>query len=270
MTDWQWFITCYKSKYVELLIKFLPRDMSTCRELRVYVGDDAEPGTMGRIVTAAMDRPDWKISVAHAPKVEQWMPDPLKEYFDWHGGAAQKVVMPLLADGPMLFTDDDMVLLRDPSPLLSNTAWGSKSWLDRIAVPSAAQTVLAAYENYPGPVNMDRWLARTTDAGVYWLPDRLDPLAYQQALVMFFSSDYAYSAVEHERIRGKKGKAWKLDQRFLTAWLYHNGGPNLGPPHYRCMMGQVQKSLPRKATFMHYLAQGKDRIVEWLESLPPA
>jgi hypothetical protein len=199
-------------------------------------------------------------------------PPALRTYFQHLLGV--KLMLPVTLKTPLLFTDDDVIVTRDPEDLIAtNLPWFSHSGLDGYTETAkdleAFDTVRRSFDLYG--INLREFNRRRTDAGVWFLPT-LDRTLYIRCLHRYFSDPHVV-AVSHDvgtAPCGHTQRFRKLDQRFLSGHVIMTGGISVIGPHYRALADKkIPKSVPG-ATFVHYCASGqKERYVEWLEREVP-
>lgn len=214
-------------------------------------------------VIARQSRPQWPISVvAEQPlwDLSKSYPQPLQDYMKVLGF---KVMIPLWIPPPFLFTDDDVIVFNDPSEFLAErTLWGSHGGLDSYGTQGLDLDEVQAWQRVIDDESLTVGMFNTvrTDAGVWHIPD-IDREEYHRILYRFFDTPQAYRAAE----RG--GNRFRLmDQRFLSTWIYHQGGETYKAPVYRAWPTKTMpKNVPTEGYFIQYCAgRQKSRYVEWL------
>jgi hypothetical protein len=168
-----------------------------------------------------------------------------------------KLGVPYVVRAPFLYTDDDIVVRRDPTYLLGDTPWVSGHRMfylvDEVELAAYARAFSVA------PVSMEHWRSLRTDGGVWYAP-RLDVRRWNDTLRRSWCETQQLARTGH-RYR-------QFDQRFLTMWNIAQGGgvlPFVG--NYKLLIGrQLPRTVPTH-TFVHYAVGGelKHRYREWLD-----
>lgn len=260
-----WAYTCMNPAFFELTLRWLPeKPWPILKHMLVITAHD-RPDLIEEL-TAVKNRlrPRWPISIVDDSPLRQMSehyPAALTKYTRESLGV--KIMLPLWVPAPFFFTDDDVIIVNDPSEFLaSGTMWGSHSGLDNYSESGPDMRELTAWQDVIEDSSMTReeFNRNRTDAAIWHMPD-LDRDDYHKVLYSFFSQEAADLAA------ASGGNRFRLmDQRFLTTWLYRNSGDVYATPVYRAWpYRNLPKSVPSDGYFIHYCASSqKPRYVEWL------
>lgn len=277
-----WVLGCLNPKHLELLLRWLPEEQwDSIKQMVVLTGTNIP--VYDELRRLADLRPGWDIDVrvepncngeldyehgVYAQHLMPGWPEMLAEY-----PLRVMVLYPLLVpEGPVLWTDDDFVVVNDPGPLLGNTSWGGRGGLDMLTPSPRTTRILDLLDRTfeLDGLDLETYNVGRTSGGCTYLTD-VDRKEWETKLRYFFEDDVV------RELHGREGHKRRfingfrtLDQRFVTGWMMsHNGGVITGP-HYRIWpYVKVPKKGPRDdGTFYHYCAgKQKPRYVEWLHKV---
>lgn len=270
MGDVTWVVACTSTSRLELLLRWLPEQPWPWVKKILVVTPEWGRAFQRDIEFVTDVRPEWVIEVRDEAEESDTLdrigaPEPLVAYFDDSLGV--KLMLPLTVDTPFLYTDDDVVLTRDPSSIIQNYPWASHSGLDGYTdTPKDREALDTLCEAFLTEIPLDVFNHARTDAGVWYLP-KFDLNFYLNALLRYFDSDHI------RRVAADTGTApkdhtqrfRKLDQRFLSGYMITHGGISIRAPHYKALADRkIPVKIPGSA-FLHYCASGnKEGYMEWL------
>jgi hypothetical protein len=194
------------------------------------------------------------------------LPPPLETFFEHSLGV--KILQPLVTPPPLLFTDDDIIITRDPATLLLNT-WGfaSHSGLDGYTDTAKDHEGLQAInDTFELTLTLDEYNAGRSDEAVWYIP-RIDLGDYVRRLQRFYlhphlvriSQDSGTAPFNHTQRFRKSG------MRYFSGFVINSRMTLLQGRDYRALPYKVVPKKVPNATFVHYCASGnKPAYMEWL------
>ncbi len=272
MSDITWVITCVNQPYLELLLSWLPeRPWPWVRQVLVLTRRDDPDLRRDLKETVTYARPLWPVRV-ETDDVYYFIldgidaPPALRTFFEHSLGV--KVMVPLLVQPPMLFTDDDVVVTRDPSYIFeSGLVAASYSGLDGLTETAKDLATLESICSTFGlDVDLKTYNAGRTDEAVWYLPS-IDRDDYAARLRSYFTHPHVVSVSQDMGTapHGHTQRFRKIGMRFMSGYVIRRGALQLRSPNYRALATkETPKSVP-DATFIHYCSSGqKMKYVEWL------
>lgn len=277
MADVTWAITCMDGRKLALLLRWLPEEPWRALQRIEVITHRHRQDLVEELIDVVNEwGGDWPIDV-RTDRYEETMldaigaPPALETYFQDLLGV--KLMLPITVGAPLLFTDDDVIVTKNPGGLLeSQFAWFSHSGLDGYTETAKDLAAFGAIkDSFEFECQLKHFNDRRTDAGVWFMP-KIDRTRYVRWLVRYFSDPRIINVSQDEGTApcGHTQRFRKLDQRFLSGLVVRTGSLAVGGPHYRALADKTMpKSIPG-ATFVHYCASGqKERYMEWFEREAP-
>lgn len=207
-------------------------------------------------------RPGWPSAVIGDDTLQATvatLPAAMRTYCERSVGI--KATLPLCVDRPRyLYSDDDVVFVRDPSHMLGDQPWASHSFISRVPDSDFSQRSIREWGTIVPGITLQDYNMRRTDAGMFYLPER--DVRYRSILETYFTLP-----TTHERVNGNsKDKLFTSDQPLLSLWMMTIGGTPMKGTDYRVWATRkLPKSIPESTCVIHYCASSqKPRYVEFL------
>lgn len=271
-----WVVTCMDDRKLRLMLRWLPDEPWDWVDEMVIVTHRNRPDDLLRCQKVAEHwRPEWPI-VCRTDEVEERelanieAPYPLEMFFQHSLGV--KILSALTHDAPMLFTDDDMVVQRDPSYLFDGRPFASYSGFDGFTnTPKDNLALDCLNETFDLNLTIQEFNAQRNDEAV-WLMPTIDRDDYVDRLQRYFSHPFIEGVTYDKGTApfGHTQRFRKIGMRFFSVYMIYRQAFQLRGNNYRIL---AQKELPQrvpKATFVHYCATGlKPQYMEFLWSHAP-
>ncbi len=257
---YRWAYLCGDAKKLELTLRCLPREpldgldrftVGWCSHLDPRYRSTELEQTLARFA------PTWlrdRAAVHDLSMLGRWLPKGLAAYWStdkarWSLGV--KLMVPAAFDGPLLYTDDDVLVLKDPAPLLAQGSFGSKGCFrfgyKKIHV---VEQLYQAFDledwRLPGSDRLSALYDRyALDAGVFYAHNTAN---WENRLHRFARCPYI------ESLTTRNLELRCLDQRFLTmfgiehGWRQQSIGNGFAP---------LRVFKPGHHTFFHYKSSSK-------------
>ena len=256
---YDWIYLCSNPKRLELTLRLLPRTPFVDLD-RMIVGYCSHlDGDVWRMLemTASQWKPNWlNLEVHDLSGLGAHLPDELVQY--WHNSKSRwslgvKLVLPYAVCGPYLYTDDDVIVSRDPHDWLMYS-FGSKGCF-RFA--GKKQGIAAQLFDAFGLRYEPAWRHyddNALDAGV-WFQKYHDN--WDERLADFAKLPYLLDLTTNNL------ELRCLDQRFLTCFGIEHGWDRrtIGNGFAPC---EVSERMLNRHPFFHYKSSSKE---EWMRRL---
>lgn len=217
------------------------------------------------------------ILIERAKKRMGWFPDSLRDYV-WspcdtpNCSLGIKLLLPLAVSGAMLYTDDDVMILRDPYRLIQDGPFCTGHHFNSYGLDSTSSTdEVNQFASAMGLTDFTTYDYNQAmmDAGIWFVDQRDD---WHIKLHKFFSCPIINS------MRRNVTRFRCLDQRFITLYGALHGWRRLHHNAERLMVMQKPDKAPklmydnirsRKYTFVHYGASTwkPHYITQFMEAL---
>lgn len=266
--EYVWAYTCTKPEFFELTLMYLPDFPFKNLTQMLICCPKALVSTLEEI--ALRVRPKWPIRFILDEWVDRDFVDDyehaLREYSLRH-----KLLMPVvIGERNILFTDDDVIVQRDPHDLIQSGAFWSSMSFDRLSLSEADRRELEVLnEVFSTNIRLDEFNACRTDAGI-WYFHNTQPKKYEALLRSYF--DHPWNL---EVIRGtSRHRPRYRDQRFLTMYFHEFERGLRNTADVRIWGSKFEKRSPKtrmpNETFIHYAASSqKPLYVEYLREHAP-
>lgn len=205
-----WVYLCSDERRLEVTMMFL-KHTSWIERMHVCWCSHIDPSSFGSSL-AAVQLPVPSRVVDLSPAAARLCPAGLQKYYGGTGkpkwALGVKLLLPLLFDPPFLYTDDDVLVLGDPSEMFSGSfcSKGDMFMFKESARPCVTSQLSEAVGAEITPATYAQYAA---DAGVWCIFDRLD---WAECFERFSALPYMQLAdPESEEFR-------RADQRFLSAF----------------------------------------------------
>jgi hypothetical protein len=263
---YSWVYLCSNPRRLAITLRCLPKEpFIGLQRMNICYLSHLDPDDAGIVLyqVAQQWAPPWlnwaTVDLSH---YENRLPDAIHRIY-WSTGKSRwslgvKLLFPYAFECPYLYTDDDVVVSRDPLELMTNS-FGSKGcfrfgWKKH----DIAQQLFDAFDLPHGDIETawGQYDARALDAGVWYQkhPDNwagaLDAFSYMPYLADLTTRNLELRC---------------LDQRFVTMFGIKHGwdqvtiGNGFAPPK------QVTRRMLERHPFFHYKSQSKEAWMTKLE-----
>ena len=272
---YDWVYLCSDPRRLEMTLKFLPEYLPGLEQMHVVFCSHFNQVTHSDFKAVLNQwQPTWlPIDVID---LSGWggslMPQGLQNYFRndvGPGGDGRvktlgcKLLLPIIFQTPLLYTDDDVLMLRDPIKLYRQYGeYGNRGSFrlegkKRDVLEDIAEAFdVPEYTEYPALFD-----ANIIGAGIFFIAAHRN---WKSRLERFSRCPYI------GRLRNKGREFFCLDQRFITAFGLEHGWKQIGLKEGFRRTFLAGKKLPRNffedATFVHYGCAPKDKA-KWVDLL---
>jgi len=275
---YDWLYLCNDPAKLRLTLEFLPSLKPYEGLDHLYVGYCSHMDPADRqqelIKTLKWHAPGWLKfgTIDLSEKKGDELPGGLYGY--WSTGKtrwslAMKLLVPFcfekdsLYDGPFLYTDDDVIVTRDPIALLGVVGWGSKgSFRFPFTKRGIADELFAAFHQYGlSERPYEKYNAHALDAGVFWSGTEFSVSDWRRWLRQFAACDYI------KKLTTNNLELRCLDQRFLTmfgivsGWRQETITNGFAPPR------AITPPMLARRPFLHYKTSSKLSKARWMSAL---
>jgi len=276
-TTYDWLYLCSDPRRLAITLRALPKE--PLRGLRVmqicwasHLDPPERPGQLGRIADSFL-APRWlQYELTDLSPLKGCLPERLQAY--WNTGKKRwslgmKLLMPYILEDhetPYLYTDDDVLITRDPREWIAETQYGFGSKgcfrFDGRKRSIAEQLFTAFDVDVPvgGEQAWDRYDRHALDAGVWFNRNVIGTSRWSIYLDRFARMPYLADLTTHNL------ELRCLDQRFLTCFGIRHGwdqrtiGNGFAPPR------AVTERLLTRHPFFHYKSSSKEAWMRLLEA----
>lgn len=214
---YDWVYLCGDPRKLELTLKFLPERMTDLRTMKICWMSHLDPAYRDQELSETASRfakgIQWRL--VDLSDLEGRCPTGLQEYFNSgrsRCSLAVKLLLPMRFNTPFLYTDDDVLVPKDPIKYLGPTGWCSKG-LARFAgerLEQQEQLAKAFGLEKRFRANPSLWYDdHALDAGVWWMPNSGE---WAKFLFEFAACPYI------QDLTPKSSEFRRMDQRFLTCF----------------------------------------------------
>lgn len=274
MIDYEWFYLTTSPTFLSLTLDWLPREGMRGLGRMVVVAYDLPRRLQDNLRRAceacAPGWLDWEVRdvTEQARDIGKTIPGRFATHLDnpkprWSLGIKQLV--PLLVPAPVLYTDDDVLVVRDPAPMIEAGPFIMYNGLDHMSIsPRDVRTCeqLAHCFGLPTPWDPCDYNERSVDTGVWYADEAENWLPTLRAYWRLPFLEEPDAGTNLFRINCL---------RWGTAWSTAHGWRLLkGLPDRRFYCRSPEKTPPRtdKCTFIHYCATShKDEYVRRFREL---
>lgn len=268
---YDWLYLCSDPEKLELTLRYLPAEPFEHLQT-MYVGwcshlDSPERFAALKLAVTTWAPPAWRVGFIDLSPLGEYLPTPLFTYWDngktrWSLG--MKLLLPLAFNSPFLYTDDDVIVTRDPRALLYNGGWGSKG---SFRFPSqkrgiAMQLFDAFGISFEG---MDEcykeYNYHALDAGVFFSGANWNEAStklWHTRLNQFSELPYIKTLTTNNL------ELRCLDQRFLTMWGYQQGWRQQTISNGFAPPSSISDSMLARHEFIHYKTSSKLSKSRWM------
>lgn len=265
---YDWAYLCNNDRRLAITLRALPKEpFADLKTMHIcwasHLDHPSRPESFA--MTAASLAPSWlNWKITDLSSVADRVPSQLQTYFKndkarWALG--MKLFLPYVLGTPYLYTDDDVLVFKDPLPLMFNS-FGSKGCFHlSYGKRDIATQLFDAFDLQPNelPAHV-HYNYGAMDAGV-WFHKYPDDWRYR--LECFATMPYLLD------LTTRNLELRCLDQRFLTCFGIKHGwdaitiGNGFAPPT------KLRDTFGTKQTFFHYKSSSKERwmklLEEWLD-----
>jgi len=248
----RWVVPAFYPDFFELMCAWLPREQWEGIDCFTVLTPEEKKETIWGITQRYI--PDWEVRVFSYEFIDAMMGD-VPRVLGEYELRTKMYVNHVFQDSEILYTDDDIVVQRDPSHALGTSAWWSSVHTDGFYLTNKqdVQELLMLEEVFGEAIDVKHFNRTRTEAGLWWLPEGTSLESYRDLLVEYFAHPLNVKLMDG---KAKVRRRYR-DQRFLSVFydLYADGAPNRanittfnGPFDRR-----TPKSFPKKE-FIHYAA----------------